>query len=159
MILYFLRHGEAVDAAGYKDSERPLSETGIEQAAAAARFFKGRGLQLDCILSSPLVRAQQTAEAVQKLLGLASLRVTDNLLSSSDPRATLRELQTLKSDNLLLVGHQPHLGRTISLLLGLEDRSRVEMKSGSLARVSTVSSPEPGQGVLQWLLPSGEMRR
>lgn len=159
MNLYFLRHGEAVDPVRYSDDERPLSENGRNQAAAVGQFFLQRELPLDLILCSPLVRARQTAEAVQRALPWIPLEANGNLLSSCDPLTILLDLRTSKSENLLLVGHEPHLSKTISLLLGVQDRSRVEMKPCSLARVSTASTPDPGRGVLLWLLPVSEMMK
>lgn len=159
MNLYFLRHGEAVDPVKYSDDERPLSENGRRQAAAVSRFFTQRELAIDCIFCSPLVRARQTAEAVQLALPSTLLETNSNLLSSSDPLAILLDLRVSKAENVLLVGHEPHLSKTISLLLGVQDRSRVDMKPCSLALITTASTPDPGRGMLQWLLPVSEMMR
>jgi phosphohistidine phosphatase len=159
MRLYFLRHGEAADPAAYSDEERPLSEAGRHQASAVARFFSDRGLRLDTILCSPLLRARQTAEAVQAAYAALPLKTSENLLSSADPLAILEELGTSRADDLLLVGHEPHLSKTISRLLGLDSKKGVEMKTCTLACIVATPPPGPGRGMLIWLLPSGELMR
>ncbi len=153
MNLYFLRHGQALDGAQYQDNERPLSNHGLQQAAAVGCFFREQGIRFDHVLCSPLLRARQTVEALQREAGALPIQTTDLLTSSSDPRLILLELRTLDRENVLLVGHEPHLSKTVSLLLGLDDRSRVEMKSCSLACVATAGAPNPGGGILRWLIP------
>ncbi len=154
MNLYFLRHGEALDGAQYPDGERPLSNHGLQQAAAVGCFFREQGIRFDRVFCSPLLRARQTTEAVLQESGAIPVTTTDLLISSCDPHRILLELRTHHCEEVLLVGHEPHLGKTVSLLLGLEDRSRVEMKPCSLACVATASAPNPGRGILRWLIPS-----
>jgi len=154
MNLYFLRHGEALDGTQYPDSERPLSKHGLQQAAAVGRFFHEQGIRFDRVFCSPLLRARQTAETLLQESGATSITTADVLLSSSDPHLILLELRSLDHEEVLLVGHEPHLSKTVSLLLGLEDRSRVEMKTCSLACVATAAAPNPGRGMLRWLIPS-----
>ncbi|HCA80482.1 MAG TPA: phosphohistidine phosphatase SixA [Bacteroidetes bacterium] len=154
MNLYLLRHGEALSGAQYPDSERPLSNHGLQQAAAVGRFFRDRGIRFDHIFCSPLLRARQTAETLMLESGANPINTTDALVSSSDPHLILLELRPLDCEEILVVGHEPHLSRTVSLLLGLEDRSRVEMKTCSLACVATAAAPSPGRGMLRWLIPS-----
>ena len=155
MYLYFLRHGEALEGAQFHDSERPLSNLGLRQAAAVGRFLREHEIHIEHVFCSPLLRARQTAEAVQREAGSVAAQTTEHLTSSSDPHLILLELRTLSSEHVLLIGHEPHLGKTISLLLGISDRSRVEMKTSSLACVTTAAEPTPGRGTLRWLLPTG----
>lgn len=154
MNLYFLRHGEALDGAQYPDHERPLSNHGLQQAAGVGRFFHEQGIRFDHVFCSPLLRARQTVETLQREAGVTPIQTTELLVSSSEPRNILLELRTLDREDVLLVGHEPHLSKTVSLLLGLDDRSRVEMKTCSLAYVATAGAPNPGGGILRWLIPS-----
>ena len=154
MNLYLLRHGEALDGSQNPDGERPLSNHGVQQAAAVGRFCRDRGIRFDHVFCSPLLRARQTAETVLRESGTALMKTTDALVSASDPHLILQELRTLEGDEILIVGHEPHLSKTVSLLLGLDDRSRVEMKTCSLACVATAAAPGPGRGILRWLIPS-----
>lgn len=156
MILYLLRHGDAVDAARFEDSERPLSDFGLRQASAVGSYLSGSQSGIRQIYCSPLLRARQTGEAVRRELGQVPIQTTELLLSSGDPREIVRELQKNPVPGVLLVGHEPHLSRTISLLLWGDIRSRVEMKKCSLACISTPDPLEEGSGVLQWLVSSDQ---
>jgi len=157
MILYLLRHGDAIRDTRFHDSDRPLSDSGQEQAAAAGRFLHAGKTGIEHILCSPLLRAQQTAAAVLRELGPISLSTTEHLTSSSDPRHILRELSELNKETVLLIGHEPHLSTTISMLLAGDERSRVMMKPCSLACLSAVASPEYDKALLQWLIHPEQM--
>jgi phosphohistidine phosphatase len=154
MNLLFLRHGEALDGSLYQDSERPLSTRGTQQAATVGRFLREQAIHPGLILCSPLVRARQTAEEVQREVGATPVQTTECLTSSSDPHAILLELRMLGQETVLMIGHEPHLSKTISVLLGVDTRSRVEMKTCCLAYVVTTAEPAPGAGILRWLIPS-----
>jgi phosphohistidine phosphatase len=156
MIIYLLRHGDAVDEARFEDSERPLSDFGQRQSSAVGRYLAGLKSGIQKIYCSPLLRARQTGEVVQQEVGQAPIQTTELLLSSGDPREIIRELQKYPVQSVLLVGHEPHLSRTISLLLWGDIRSRVEMKKCSLACLSTPDPLEEGRGVLQWLVSSDQ---
>jgi phosphohistidine phosphatase len=156
MIIYLLRHGDAVDAARFEDNERPLSDFGRRQASAVGRYLAGSQSGIQHIYCSPLLRALQTGEAVREELGQAPIQTTELLLSTGDPREIVRELQNSPVQSVLLVGHEPHLSRTISVLLWGDVRGRVEMKKCSLACVSTPDPLEESRGVLQWLVSSDQ---
>lgn len=154
MIIYLLRHGDAVDSSRFEDHDRPLSDFGLRQASAVGTYLAGTHAELGLIYCSPLLRARQTAEAVQRQLERVSVQTTDSLLSSSDPKQIVGELRKARQRSVLLVGHEPHLSRTISVLLCEDIRSRVEMRKCSLACISTSDPIQEGRGVLQWLLES-----
>ncbi len=156
MIIYLLRHGDAVDTAQFEDSERPLSAAGRRQASAVGTYLAGSKSGIAQIYCSPLLRARQTGEAVQQGLGHVPMETTERLLSSGDPREIIRELQKKPVPSSLLIGHEPHLSRTISLLLWGDIQSRVEMKKCSLACISTPDPLQEGRGVLQWLVTSDQ---
>ncbi len=156
MTIYLLRHGEALDTGRFEDIERPLSEFGRRQASAVGTFLAGSQSGIQRIYTSPLLRARQTGDAVRHELGQVPTQITELLLSSGDPREMIQELQKNPMLSVLLVGHEPHLGRTISILLWGDTRSRVEMKKCSLACVSTADPLEAGSGVLQWLVSSDQ---
>jgi len=156
MIIYLLRHGDAVDATRFEDSERPLSNFGRRQASAVGAYLAGMQSGIRQIYCSPLLRARQTGEAVRQELGQVPIQTTELLLSSGDPREIVRELEKHPLSSVLLVGHEPQLSRTISLLLWGDISSRVEMKKSSLACVSTPDPPKEGRGILQWLVSSDQ---
>jgi phosphohistidine phosphatase len=157
MILYLLRHGDAIRDTRLHDSDRPLSDSGRGQASAAGKFLQAAKADIEHVLCSPLLRAQQTASAVLLEIGPVPLSTTEHLASSSDPRHILRELSELNKGTVLLIGHEPHLSSTISVLIAGDERSRVMMRPCSLACLSAVASPESDKALLQWLIHPEQM--
>src|SRR3989338_5958697 len=117
MTLYFLRHGDAVENSSLQDRDRPLSELGRQQAAMAGRYLRNLQPTVDLILCSPLLRTRQTAETVQTEVGNVSVFTAESLVSSANPLELLKDLCTRSTEVILLVGHEPHLSKTISLLI------------------------------------------
>jgi phosphohistidine phosphatase len=152
MILYILRHGDAIRDTRLHDSDRPLSDLGRQQAASVGRFLRGNAQHIEHVLRSPLLRAQQTAEVVLNELGALPISTTEHLLSSSDPRHILQELTELNKPVVLLIGHEPHLSTTISVLLAGDERNRVMMRPCSLACLSNLSPREYDKALLLWLI-------
>jgi len=149
MNLYFLRHGLA-DWPDWKrpDAERPLTEEGVVRMRASAQTIKQLDLGLAAILSSPLVRARQTADVVAQALGL-SLTIKSQLAPGFAKPALAKLLPAFSQANaLMFVGHEPDLSEIIADLIG---GGQVVMKKGSLARVD-IASAESLAGELVWLL-------
>ncbi len=153
MEIYFLRHGDAGTAEGWKgsDAERPLSKEGtvrMEKEAAAIAHLRP---PLDTILTSPLVRARQTAEIVAKKLRLDRALVLDERLAPGFGPAELRQIleEHHASRGLMVVGHEPDFSRVISTCIG---GGAVECKKGSLIRVD-MDDISSLAGFLVWLLP------
>src|SRR5262245_39880728 len=120
MELYFLRHGIAADVGpeGTGDAGRPLTAEGIAKLKEAARGLRRLGVRPDVLLSSPLVRARQTAEIVRHALGLDS-RLVDALAPGCDImrlRELLGEYRDTKS--AMVVGHEPDFSTMIGDLTG-----------------------------------------
>jgi phosphohistidine phosphatase len=166
MNLYFLRHGIAVpsdDASGAKaDSERSLTPKGVKRTRKASRGLRRLGIPFDAILSSPLVRARQTAEIVADTLNLGTLLKE---ISALAPESSVDHLiLTLERFNdrkhLLLVGHQPLLGQTaVSLLSGKNTHPiHIELRKGGICRVEIDTLPPTEPGTLHWLLGPKQLR-
>jgi phosphohistidine phosphatase len=151
MKLYFLRHGEAGDPAQWQgdDADRPLTDEGLRRMELEARTMKRLDLGIDKIITSPLARAQQTAEIVAIALKRKDHLVSDERLGPQfGPERLaeiLRENQGVR--DLMLVGHEPSMSTTLGRLIG----GRVALKKGGLARAEV---PDPAQlsGALEWLL-------
>ena len=158
MLLYILRHGEAIEQ-GYEDSERPLSSLGKEQALVASKAIKALGVGLDAVLSSTIERAKQTAKMIEKELGVKTFSMTQYLIPGSDHLELIKQLNELKYNHLLLVGHEPHLSAFISLLVNGKTYSHIEIKKGSLVLVETPTPIEKGKGTLKWLLNLDLLKR
>src|SRR3954470_16770292 len=134
MELYFLRHGIATDVApaGLGDAGRPLTKEGIAKMQAGARGMRRLDLQLDALLSSPLVRARATAAIVARELGL-ELQLADELAPGCDMAQLFALLGEHRgAERVMLVGHEPDFSTLISALTG---GSQVLMKKGGLGRV------------------------
>jgi len=124
-MLWLLRHAEAVD--GTPDDERPLTERGITQAQDAGRALAALGITLEACLSSPKVRALQTAQYACAPLGV---EVTVEPRLGGEPFDPL-DLAAGMSD-VLLVGHDPSFSLTLHDLTGAQAR----MKKGGLAGIA-----------------------
>src|SRR4051794_25504962 len=113
MEIYLLRHGDAVDrlTGGYaRDEERPLTEAGREEAQVAGEALAGLGETIDLVLTSPLVRAEQTAGIAAKVVRPA--RGPEHcaaLAPGGDPEEIVAALVADGTRSALLVGHMPDL--------------------------------------------------
>ena len=124
-MLWLLRHAEAED--GLPDDERPLTERGAMHADAAGRALAVLEVQIDACLSSPKLRAVQTAERACEPLGVT---VTTEPALSGEP-FDVRAL-TAGLGEVLLVGHDPSFSMLLHDLTGCQAR----MKKGGLAGIS-----------------------
>ena len=124
-MLWLLRHAEAAD--GLPDDERPLTDLGTRQAEAAGAALSRLGVKLDTCLSSPKLRALQTAQIACEPLGLS---VSIEPALGGEP-FDVREL-TAGLGDALLVGHDPSFSLTLHDLTGVQAR----MKKGGLAGIS-----------------------
>lgn len=123
-----------------------------------AEGLRALDLTLDAVFHSPLRRSRSTAKIVARSLRLrAALTPTDALLPEADPREILHELSGHAAGaSVLLVCHEPHMGRLAAALLGSKDL-RLTFKKGGIARIDT-ARPEPGSGRLEWLLTASQLR-
>lgn len=157
--VFLLRHGIAVEpgTSGYgEDSQRPLTREGISEMQQIAQGMKALGLEFGLILSSPYVRARQTAEIVAERLGLQKkLKFSEALKSECHPRQVLEELKKkyAGTEKILLAGHEPHLSRLVSILISGKEECSIEFKKGALCKLKVRSlEPAAGDAALQWML-------
>lgn len=151
MQLYLLRHADAEPEAA-TDAARRLTEKGQEQAARVGRFCKTQRLDPDLILTSPYVRAEQTARAVAESTR-AKLAVTDWLASGMSPQTAFEEIKAFRQlPSLMLVGHEPDLSRLIAFLLGLATPMQVMVRKASLTSL-LLAGGNPGTAQLDFSLP------
>ncbi len=150
MDIYFLRHGDAADkTVGQTDAERPLTDKGHQQARETAEWLAEHEIEFTAIVSSPLLRAVQTAEPIAAALDMELS--TDRRLSGG--QLTVQALADLLAEwdepsCILLVGHEPDFSSLIGELIGGE----VEMKKAALALVRA-DSIKAGAGTLAALVP------
>ena len=125
-MIWLLRHGDA--AEGSPDAERPLTDKGREQSRAVGAALKAIGVELDACLTSPKVRAAETARLACEQLGDVDPKLEPKLAGGPfDAEALAAGL----GDDVLLVGHDPDFSAAVHSLTG----AQVRMKKGGLAGV------------------------
>jgi len=151
LTLYILRHAEAEPEAR-TDAERALTPKGRDQAKAVGRFCCEQEICPALVLTSPLVRAQQTAKLVCKELGEKTKLETAEFLSAGmNPERAFAHLNKLSEPGpLMLVGHEPDLSEFIAASIGGVSES-VRVRKAGLAKL-TLPEPKPGVGTLDFLL-------
>jgi phosphohistidine phosphatase len=151
MMCYFLRHGPAGDRETWQgpDAERPLTPDGRKRIAREARTIADLKLGVERIVTSPLVRAQQTAEIVAGELDLKDALVVDPRI---DLGFSIERLASVLHDYqdthaIMLVGHDPSMTGVIAEVIG---GARIDFKKGGLAGVE-IDRTSPPHGRLAWL--------
>ena len=162
MNLYLLRHGIAVEPGtpgSARDAERPLTPEGERKLEKIAQAMAALELSFDLILSSPYVRARQTAEIVADRLNLRKrVEFCDTLMPSGSAKHLVDLLNHRHSNNVLLVGHEPYQSELISLLTaGDAGALRVTMKKAGLCKLSTDALHHGRCATLEWLLTPKQM--
>jgi phosphohistidine phosphatase len=153
MHIYFLRHGDASSDSRYNDSERPLTNLGMHQAALVGNFLQRMNVVIDATLSSPLKRAHTTASIVLSNNKNQKIDCREFLLNGSDPQLLFDQLNELRTSSVLLVGHEPYLSATISKLLSGKRSAEINMRKCSLALVDISIPIYQGTGLLKFLIP------
>jgi phosphohistidine phosphatase len=159
MIIYFLRHASAGQHLinPKKDEKRALDKEGIEQCGYVGRALAAIESQVDCIVSSPLKRATQTASLVGNEMGYEGKLQIDAALR---PGATVADFRRLlekyaAQESIMVVGHNPNLSQFLGTVIcdsGCE--ASVELKKGAVARVEMRRS----SGTLTWCLTPKALR-
>ncbi len=154
MNLYLLRHGEAVPPNGtMTDAERTLSDRGRTDIERVGRILSRLTPAVARVVTSPLVRAVETAEIVSSVIPWhPAVSRTENHVPGLLVKDFLGELAGGKEETILAVGHQPDLTALISHLLS-GPQLDLEMPPGSLAAVEFFLKREGATGRLRWLLP------
>lgn len=138
MEIHLLRHGIAVDRGAHSfrdDSHRPLTPEGIKRTRKVAKALAALKLSFDAVLTSPYVRAKQTADIVAEVLKIPQkLRLSNALAPGGKPRELMDELrrQCKSSSKVLLVGHEPDMSRLASLLISGKPDADITLKKAGL---------------------------
>jgi phosphohistidine phosphatase len=163
MQLYIVRHGIAIgreDPRCPSDPERYLTEEGVEKTVQVAKGVAALGATADLLLSSPYVRATQTAEIFASALDYAKqkIRRTDLLLPGAEPSLLFRELARDKQmSSVILFGHAPQLDDLIATALGSK-RHVTSLKKAGVALIE-LKRLSPPIGLLVWLATPKLLRR
>lgn len=163
MEIYVVRHGIAIDREDPKcppDPERYLTEEGVEKTKRVAAGVAALCATADVLLSSPYVRAMQTAEIFATALDYPKqkIRQTDLLLPGAEPTLLFRELAKDKHHSTLFIfGHAPQLDDVIATALGSKHHMTSLKKAGvALLELKRISPPN---GQLVWLATPKLLRR
>ncbi|HTK45392.1 MAG TPA: histidine phosphatase family protein [Patescibacteria group bacterium] len=152
--LYLLRHADAGDPMAWPgdDAERPLSAKGKRQARRLGSLLADIGWKPDVILTSPKVRAVQTARLVGRAVEVTPQ--DEARLASAFELSDLGSILAAHPDarRVVLVGHDPDFSSIASTLSG----AAIELRKGAIARIDLADSePAAGGGALRWLIPPG----
>jgi phosphohistidine phosphatase len=160
MNLYVIRHAIAVDEGTpeyAQDSERPLTDKGKKKMRQIAKGLRALGVEFDLILSSPYVRAKETAEILADVFKVkADIALSDNLIPMGDPDLLIAEMNEKYSANsIVLVGHEPQLTAFVSLLVAENANVDITLKKGGVCRLSADDLHHTRKAALEWLLTPG----
>jgi phosphohistidine phosphatase len=152
--LFLIRHGVAEERGDSwpDDAKRPLSEDGIERFQKSARGLARLDVWIDVVLTSPLVRARQTADIVASAFDpRPSIITIESLAPGGSYASLLADLEKHgRKTRIALVGHEPGIGELGARLIG--SRHSFEFKKGAVCRIDVDEIPPVGPGDLRWFL-------
>jgi phosphohistidine phosphatase len=157
MNVYIVRHAIAVQRGtpGYEDdSQRPLTDKGIKKMKKVVKGLRRFGVEFDTILSSPYVRARDTAKILVDEFGLEEqLYFSDHLIPPGNFEALIDEIrEAYDVQNIALVGHEPMLSQFISWLATGNKDASLTLKKGGVALLSAQNLYQDHRASLEWLL-------
>ena len=167
--LYIIRHGLAEERpdfaqTGLPDSERPLTPDGCKKVLRVGQALKSLDIQLDTLLTSPYIRALQTAQIISQCHENAPIQNVDFLYPDTNPVDSTQELKKafLKEPNdqhIAVFGHEPQLGALVSYLLTDQVFGCFPLKKASVTCIDFVREFEAGMGQLKWSIPAKLLSR
>jgi phosphohistidine phosphatase len=159
--IFIVRHAIAAErgAEWPDDTKRPLTLKGITRMRKVVRGLRDLGVRVDLVVTSPLVRAKQTAALlVEGLRPRPKLAVLDVLAPGHSPRSVAEALAPFeKAGRLALVGHEPGLGELAAWLIG--STVPLPFKKGGVARIDATSWPPSGNSQLIWFVTPKMLRK
>jgi phosphohistidine phosphatase len=162
--LYIMRHGIAEDRGSpgiSDDARRALTPEGKKKVSDIARGLARLGVTFDWIVSSPLVRAVETARIVVEIMGPdVPLDLSDDLRPGGAAEALIAFLSQHPSrKRILIVGHEPDLSELAGRLIGAGHRAHLALKKGGCCLVEFTEFPPKSPGKLIWWLTPRVMRK
>ena len=157
-----VRHGIAVERDEWEgsDADRPLTERGAKRVAQMAAGLRRLDVQPTHVLSSPLIRAIETAKIVHRSLRVhTAVQIVDALLPDAPHNRLLSILHDLRPESCVLcIGHEPQLGLAASVFLSGRASMSFPLKKAGACLIELSMPPKPGQGVLRWWLTPSQLR-
>ena len=164
MELFIIRHAIAEPLGKpneFSDDRRALTDEGRNRMREIVKGLTKLGVQIDLIITSPLVRAIETAEIVSTGLGLnkKDIRQTLNLAPGGSLESLFAEIKThSEAESVALVGHQPDLGNIISKIISDEGDVALQLKKGGVCCINISETVPTIRGAVAWLLAPRQLR-
>ncbi|MEK6299237.1 MAG: phosphohistidine phosphatase SixA [Acidobacteriota bacterium] len=164
MELYLIRHGVAQQLGlknDFTDEKRTLTTEGRDRMREAARGLRKLGVQLDLLLTSPLVRAVETAELVAEAVGLSKKEIiqTGGLAPGGSADELFAEIKSHTGvESAALVGHEPYLGELAARMVQGSGRFAMNLRKGSVCSINVVETVPAFRGELVWLMTPKQLR-
>lgn len=159
MEIYIVRHGDAIDynhPSVTSDEMRELTDKGREEVAVMARLLTRLGVTPDLMLTSPLVRARQTADIIAGITGSrVAPSVSDELAPSGSLAGVLNDILSHgRPAQTVLTGHMPGVAQLTGYLVWRDDGLMKRFRTAEICRIDLADeSPVPGTGDLRWSIP------
>ena len=155
MELYIIRHGIAEDSNPGGDSQRVLTDTGKKKVRKMAKFLEKK-VQFEMLITSPYVRARQTADIVAAIFGIKgdAFIKSETLLPDTPLDEVITEINSIGRERVGIVGHNPHLSELCGALLG-SNCIGINLKKSAVARIDFPSLARKEEGTLKWLVTAG----
>jgi phosphohistidine phosphatase len=162
--LYVMRHGLAVSRASVRfsdDAQRPLVPEGKEKMREIGEGLKRMGFEVDWIVTSPLVRAVETAGIIaESLAARAPVDVCEAMRPGGSPEDLIAFLAKRPSrTRVLVVGHEPDLSELAARLIGAGSHANLALKKGGCGMISFDEFPPKSPGQLVWWLTPRLLRK
>jgi phosphohistidine phosphatase len=154
MIIYLIRHGDSEKTSIHiRDFDRELTENGRKVTEQAAKHWKKIIPGFDFIITSPFIRALQSAEIISGIFNVTGGIITDKKLSPGSRTDDIIEISnTYNGKSIAIVGHQPDMGEHVANLIS-NSYANVEVRKSAIARLSFGNKVKPGKGTLDFLIP------
>ena len=154
MNIYLIRHGDAEKASMQKkDADRKLTQDGEQKIKSAAEGWKLLIPNFSHIISSPLIRAAQTAEIIAKVFDYKEKIITDKRLSPGTKTEALIDLANeIVGQDMAFIGHEPDFSDSLSDLIS-NSGVKVDFKKGMIAKISFGGKAKLSRGLLEFLIP------
>jgi phosphohistidine phosphatase len=161
MDLYICRHGIAAELGEdgiTRDADRPLTAEGKRKLNQIGKALNLLEIEVELVVSSPYVRAIETAEILYDSLHVQrAMEVTEELIPNGNVRQFLALMRKLNPKSVLVVGHEPYLSSLIALLVSGNPDAAILMKKASICKL-VVNRLEFGRcACLEWLLTPKQM--
>ena len=163
MEIFLLRHGKAEERSYNirSDSKRKLTEAGKREITFVAKGIRNLNIDFDFVISSPLVRAKQTAEIILKYVNSTKLLIWNELKPEIDVEKTIKKLATISpSSSVLLIGHEPHLTTLIGTIISPDSKNlNISLKKGGFVHIKASKEKFGILGSLRSILTPKQLKK